>query len=67
MVACTNSHHSIIQTLLKNRAAVNKENEVGMTPLHAACLSGSIQSVDLLLDQAESDFMKKDKVSGGNH
>ena len=42
---------------------MNKENEIGMTPMHAACLSGSIKAVDLLLDQMETDFMKKDKVS----
>ena len=41
---------------------MNKENEIGMTPMHAACLSGSIKAVDLLLDQMETDFMKKDKV-----
>ena len=34
-----------------------------MTPLHAACLAGNIIAVDLLLDQPNVDFMKKDKVS----
>ena len=33
-----------------------------MTPLHAACLSGNIAAVDLLLDWQDVDFMKKDKV-----
>ena len=33
-----------------------------MTPLHAACLSGNIKAVDLLLDQLDADFMKKDNV-----
>lgn len=33
-----------------------------MTPLHAACLSGNIKAVDMLLNQPEVDFMKKDKV-----
>ena len=42
---------------------MNKENEVGMTPLHAACLSGNIKAVDLLLNQVDVDFMKKDKVN----
>ena len=33
-----------------------------MTPLHAACLAGNVKAVDLLLDQPNVDFMKKDKV-----
>ena len=38
-----------------------------MTPLHAACLSGNIKAVDLLLDQLDADFMKKDNVRVRNN
>ncbi|TNV74271.1 hypothetical protein FGO68_gene7239 [Halteria grandinella] len=61
MVACTNSHTPLIKTLIQNKAQVNKENHEGMTPLHAACLAGNIKAVDLLLEQSEADFMRKDK------
>lgn len=32
-----------------------------MTAIHAACLSGNIQIVDMLLGQSEAEFMRKDK------
>jgi ankyrin repeat protein len=63
MVACTNpkNNSDIIQTLLRKNASVNKENQEGMTALHAACLAGSIEAVSLLLEHG-ADFTKKDKV-----
>ena len=63
MVACTNSQLEIARALIASKASINKENKDGMTPLHAACLSGNIRVVDLLLDQPDADFMKKDNVS----
>eukprot|EP00347_Sterkiella_histriomuscorum_P015824 403355547 len=46
--------------LVTNNADINKENQNSLTPLHAACLAGSIQVVNFLLDQ-NADFMKRDK------
>jgi ankyrin repeat protein len=62
MLACTNSHLAIIEMLLKNEVDINKENEAGMIPLHAACLSGNTKTVDMLLDK-NADFTKKDRVN----
>lgn len=62
MVACTNSQLEIARALIASKANISKENQDGMTPLHAACLSGNIRIVDLLLDQPDADFMKKDNV-----
>lgn len=72
MIAASNGHLEILEALLNRAQAlgipndrlINKdsENSQGMTPLHAACLSGNIRIVDLLLDRG-ADFMHKDKVS----
>jgi ankyrin repeat protein len=50
MLACTNASIPLIELLIENDANINKENFNGMTPLHAACLSGNIKAVDILLD-----------------
>ena len=41
-----------IQALLDGGADVNKANVQGQTPLHLACMYGSVVSVKMLLDKA---------------
>ncbi len=61
MLAATGNHLQILELLLSAGASINRDNASGMIPLHAACLSGNIKAVDILLDH-QADFMKKDKV-----
>lgn len=64
-LAAKNNHCSMLQAMAEKGADVNitadAPAEIGMTPLHCACIYGNADMVELLMKLGADDTMKNDK------
>lgn len=58
--AAQNGDFQMFEFLMKHKADVNRGNDVGMTPLHAACAGGHTLVIKCLCDKDRTSVNKQD-------